>query len=264
MPALPQEISVAQLQRDFAEAILSGDHPIPRDIRQASGPAHASRFGVYRNNVVAGLIRAVAARYPVVRKLLWDEAFDRAALLYVMSQPPRSPVLLHYGDTFPRFLRDTGACAAANYLADIAELESARTRAYHAADATPLSRDSLAAISPEDWPELRLALHPSLSLLQSDFPVVSIWHANLHANDNALGVWRAECALVARPHLDVEVRPVSAAVHRFFAALVEGRTVGAAIEQASERPGFDLAECFDSLIGMELAVGIERPMPTTN
>src|SRR5260221_8164173 len=103
--ALPLESGLAQLQRDFAEAILSGDAPIPATVRQASGPAYASRFGVYRNNVIAGLINAVAARYPVVRKLLWDDAFNRTAQLSVTAEPPRSPVMSEYGDSFPQFLR---------------------------------------------------------------------------------------------------------------------------------------------------------------
>ena len=75
MIALAVENGLAQLQRAFADAIFFDDAPIPATIRAASGRAHASRFGVYRNNVIAGLIKAVAARYPVVRKLLWDDAF---------------------------------------------------------------------------------------------------------------------------------------------------------------------------------------------
>ena len=149
-----------------------------------------------------------------MRKLLWDDAFDRAAHLFVTSEPPRSPVLLEYGDSFPQFLRGIGRCAAADYLADIAELEAARTRAYHAADATPLSRDAFAALAPEDLPDLRVTLHPSLTLLRSRFPVVSIWEANRQdreeGNDNMLREWKPECALIARPHLQVEVWRLSA------------------------------------------------------
>src|SRR4051812_15854947 len=105
MLTLALESASMQLQRTFAEAILSGDAPIPAAIRDASGAAHVSRFDVYRNNVVASLINAVSARYPVVRKLLWDDAFNRAAHRYVVSEPPRSPVLMEYGATFPQFLR---------------------------------------------------------------------------------------------------------------------------------------------------------------
>ncbi len=121
MLALSLESPPMRLQRTFAEAILSGDAPIPATIREASGPAHASRFSVYRNNVIAGLINAVSARYPVVRKLLWDDAFNRVAHQYVVSEPPRSPVLLQYGESFPQFLRGIGQGAAANYLADVAK-----------------------------------------------------------------------------------------------------------------------------------------------
>jgi len=262
MLAMPLESSPVRLQRTFAEALLSGDAPIPATIRQASGPAHVSRFSVYRNNVIASLINAVSARYPVVRKLLWDDAFNRVAHQYVVSEPPRSPVLLEYGVTFPKFLRGMGQGAAADYLADVAEIESARTCAYHAADAASLSRDAFDAIPPDEWPELRIVLHPSLTVLKSDFPAVSIWQANLYANDNTLGAWKSECALIARPRLQVEVRVVSTGAYEFIAALADGETIGAAILRASGKvPEFDLAECFNVLISTGIVVGFLLPQP---
>ncbi|AMN45031.1 HvfC/BufC N-terminal domain-containing protein [Rhodoplanes sp. Z2-YC6860] len=250
MIALSIESGHAQLQRDFAEAILFDDAPIPATIRSASGPAHASRFGVYRNNVISGLINALAARYPVTRKLLWDDAFHAVARRYVATEPPRSPVMFEYGDGFPQFLREIGRSTASDYLADVAELEAARTRAYHAADATPLPREAFAAIAPEDLPELRLTLHPSVVLLASRFPVVSIWEANRSENDNMLRTWRPECALIARPYGQVEVRPLSVAVHAFVAALADGCTLDTAIAKGGS--DFDLAEGFATLISAEI------------
>src|ERR1051326_1630472 len=134
MIALTVENGHAQLQRAFAEAVLFDDAPIPATIRSATGASHASRFGVYRNNVFAGLINALAARYPVTRKLLWDDAFNHVARLYASAEPPRSPMMFESGDSFPQFLRRIGHGAASDALADVAELEAARTRAYHAAD----------------------------------------------------------------------------------------------------------------------------------
>jgi hypothetical protein len=269
MIALSVESGHAQLARSFAEAILWSDAPIPATVRAASGPAHASRFGVYRNNVVAGLINAIAARYPVVRKLLWDDAFNRAAHLYVTSEPPRSPVMLEYGDGFPQFLRNIGQCAASDYLADVAELEAARTRAYHAADAEPLPGDAFAALAPEDLTDLRVTLHPSVTLLKSRFPVVRIWEDNRQENDqdndNAVSPWKPECALVARPHGQVEVWPLSAGAHAFMTALSEGRTIGSAIAHGMANvPDFDLAECFNALIAVVTALELSEPRPDTH
>ena len=109
MITIAVENGLALFQSAFADAILFDHAPIPATVRVGSGRAHASRFSVYRNNVIASLIKAVAARYPVVRKLLWDDTFNQIAHLYVTAEPPRSPVLLAYGDSFPQFLRSDRA-----------------------------------------------------------------------------------------------------------------------------------------------------------
>jgi hypothetical protein len=94
MLALSLESGYAQLQRGFAEALLFDDAAIPAAIRIASGAASESRFCVYRNNVLASLINALRSRYPVTRKLLWPDTFDAIARLYILTEPPRSAVLL--------------------------------------------------------------------------------------------------------------------------------------------------------------------------
>jgi hypothetical protein len=262
MSKFAPESSSMELQQSFAEAVLSGDAPIPATVRSASGQAYASRFGVYRNNVIAGLINAVSARYAVVRRMLWDDAFERVAHQYVVAEPPRSPVLLDYGATFPQFLRAIGRGAAANYLADVAEIESARTRAYHAADVAPLTRDAFSAVSLADWPELRVVLHPSVTLLKSEFPVVSVWQAKLYANDNAIEAWKPECALIARPHLQVETQIIPSGVHAFIGSLADGHTIGASIAVAAAlAPRFDLSDCFNVLISAGIVAGLERHLP---
>jgi hypothetical protein len=268
MLALTLDDGLTQLQAAFADAVFFDHAPIPATIRDASGEAHASRFAVYRNNVFAGLINAIGARYPVVKKLLSDNGFNRVAQMYVSAEPPRSPVLLEYGESFPQFLRSVGHSISADYLADVAELESARTRAYHAADAIPVARDSFSRLATDEIPGLRLALHPSVQLLKSHFPVVSIWEANLHANDNALNLWQPECALIARPRLEVEVRRLTPGAYEFVSALAEGCSVGEALDRGTANvPKFDLTECFETLISADITVALEsddsRKLSTT-
>lgn len=258
MIALPIEEGFARLQHSFAQAIFFDDVAIPATIRAATGPASTSRFGVYRNNVIAGLMKAVGARYPVVRKLLWDDAFNHVAKLYVTMEPPRSPVLLGYGESFPGFLRKISEGVAGDYVADIAELEAARTRAYHAEDAIPVGQDSFARLTSDQLTNMQIKLHPSVTVLKSRFPIVSVWQANLYANDNTIDAWRAESALIARPRLNVEVRRLSPGEYEFFGALSAGQTVGSAVALAmSEAPDFDLAACFATLISAQVVVGLE-------
>jgi hypothetical protein len=255
----PVETDLARLQRSFAEAILFDDQPIPLTIRAASGVAAASRFGVYRNNVIAGLSNAIAARYPVVRRLLSPETFSVIARMYATAEPPRSPLLMLFGDTFPQFLRRIGDGPPTEYVADIAELEAARTRAYHAADMAPVSGADLAQLDPEEIHDLKLIFHPSLSLLRSRFPIVTVWETNTAGADALITQWRHEAALVARPDLDVEVWRLSLGAYEFLAAMVNGHTIGSAAAHASALEStFALAESFEILVAAQIIVGIER------
>jgi hypothetical protein len=258
MLALAFESGLRDLQRGFAEAIFSQDAPIPATVRKASGKACLSRFGVYRNNVVASLIGAIGSRYPACRAILWPETFDGAARLYIMSEPPRSPVMLHYGDSFPSFLRRIGDGAATDYAADLAELETARVRAYHAADAEPLQIEAFRRLREDAWPGLRMRLHPSATLLQSRFPIVSAWEAAIRGANGEDVAWRPEAALIARPGNDVEVRMLPPGGFAFFTALGQGQTVAEAAERAAQvDPAFDLAACLGVLMSSGVVIGVQ-------
>jgi hypothetical protein len=258
MLALAFENGLIELQRSFAEAIFCHDAPIPATVRKASGNACVSRFGVYRNNVIASLIGAIGSRYPACRKLMWPDTFDGAAHLYVRSEPPRSPVLLHYGDSFPSFLRRIGDGAAADYVADIAELETARVRAYHAVDASSVSVDAFRQIPGESLTEMRMRLHPSVSLLQSRFPIVSSWEAAIRDDDDGDIAWRPQAALIARPDSDVEVRELPLGGFAFFTAIAEGQTVNVSAGLAARQDAaFDLAACLGMMISAGIVIGLD-------
>jgi len=90
------------------------------------------------------LIGALADTFPVTRELVGAPFFDAMARCFIDAEPPRSPVLTEHGDTFPEFVSAFPPAAGLPYLPDLARLELARVRAYHAADATALGADALA------------------------------------------------------------------------------------------------------------------------
>jgi hypothetical protein len=246
----PMIDTFAELQHSFAAAILGQPAELP--IRAATAARVASGLAVYRNNVMSGLIKVVAARFPAVRRLLGEDCFLESVRRCIAAEPPRSPLLLVYGDGFPQFLRSIGGDAC---IADIADLEVARGKAYHAADAVSLPPQAFAAIPAERLAGLRLAFHPSVSLLQSRFPIVSLWHANREAGDVALPRVRPEAALIARPMLEVEVWNLPPGGCAFLTALRRGATMAEAAEAAMvAAPDFDLA--------VNLAVLIEAGVVT--
>ncbi len=188
------------------------------------------------NDVVDDPVLAMSMRFPVTCRLVGEDSFDAAVRGFVAAKPHGS----HHGIAFPQFLRRLGRDACFSYVADIAELEAARDRACYAAEASPLSAAVFAAIPRERLSDLRLSFHPSVGLIQSIFPIVSVWQANQNTEQMALREWRTEAALVARPVLDVEVWRLPPGGFRFFTELSRGSTIARSAESAEQAPGCDL------------------------
>lgn len=245
------------VQDEFADALLSAAVPVPSSLKGASVRRADRRFAVYRNNVAVSLIDALGARFPVVKRLVGDEFFSAMANAFVLREPPVSPLLIHYGDTFPAFIEAFDAAKPLPYLADVARLEYARGRAYHAADAEPLPRAAFAALPPGRIGSARVILHPSVGVVASSYPVLSIWEVNQDRAVRAVPHWGAEAAVVARPFLEVETRRLLPGTDIFLLALQAGSTIAEAVEHAmAATPEFNPSDGLAVLIGAHLAVGL--------
>lgn len=248
----------AAIQSRFAQALLDRDQSVPAGLTSHSGPRPARRFSVYRDNVAVGLIRALAVRFPATERIVGEEFFAAMAHAFIGRHPPRSPLLLRYGEDFPNFIERFEPAAGLPYLPDVTRLEMARGKAYHAADQAPLDTSVLAAFPAERLPGLGFVLHPSAALVRSPHPIVTIWAMNTGELPLApIEDWIGEDALVIRPHLTVLVQRLPAGGAAFLDALASGRPLGSAAEAAfAETAGFDLTQSLAGLIGAGAIVGV--------
>jgi hypothetical protein len=252
-------IALADFQQSFAAAVLDVAAPPPASGRARCGNV-ARRFDNYRRRIAANLVETLAKRYPVTRRLVGPDSFAGMARLYAIHNPPHSPVLLGYGGAFPDFIRSLGRMPSIEYLADICELEAALSRAYHAADATPLPVDVFSRLGPDFLEDLVVSFHPSASLVTSRFPVVSIWEANRTDDEDRLVTrWAAEAALVARPDDSVQISLLPAGGSALLKALMKGATLAEATRiAASETADFDLTANLETLIGARVCIGLDN------
>jgi len=250
-------VTPASFEPSVAAALLDPGLPVPHGIVSDNAPSVNRRFAVHRNNMVAGLIDALEARFAAVAKIVGKEFFVAMARAFVQERPPRSPLLAAYGDEFADFIGAFEPAHELPYLADVARIEAARTRAYHAAEASPLGVSALAQLDAKTLSGLRVDLHPSLEIVRSAYPVVTIWAMNSAAQKlEPIEVWNAEDALIVRPYLDVEVRLLPAGGAAFFHALAEGRSLGTAADAAlADDAAFDLTGTLAALIGWGIASG---------
>lgn len=257
-------LAFVEEQTAFASSLLWREDGLPPGITSHSSPTPVKRFNVYRNNVFASLSETLAARFPVVERLVGEEFFQAMAREFVSRHPPRSAVLIEYGAAFPAFLKAFEPVAALPYLPDVARLELTCNAAYHAADATPLGGAALAAIPAEAIGEAVLHLHPSVQVVASDYPIVSIWETNTHDEDvRSIGPDApGETALVVRQALDVLVLRLDKGAAAFVASIAEGRTLNEAVESAFQAEAdFSLPATLAALLESDALSGVSFSPP---
>ncbi len=258
-------MQLAERQRGFAAAILDPARPMPDGLVGPDGEPGPKRFAVYRNNVVVGLTETLKDAFPAVHRIVGADFFRAMARAYVMVEPPRSPILLDYGAGFPDFIRQFEPAAVLPYLADVARIERAWTEAYHAPEASPIDPTAFMAIAPDQLPSARLMLHPSLRVVRSRFPALTIWQMNVADGVPAPVDLAAdgEDVLVVRPSADVEVRSIPNGSLEFIQALADGKSVLAALEAALiANSHFDLSANLSDLMRAGAVVGY-RAAPDT-
>ena len=240
---------LADRQRSFGAALLDNRLPAPPGLVGPDGLPSLRRFSVYRNNVMVGLIDALANAFPVLRRLVGDEFFRAMAGVYARAEPPDSPILLAYGAGFPAFVALFPPLAHMPWLADVAKLERAWTEAYHAADAFPADVAPLLALPPAALGVLRFCLHPSLRLVRSAHPVLTIWAMNQPGQvPAAMPMDQPQDVLILRPVAEVQVIRLDPGVAAFLAGIQAGSPLSdAATSGFLATPRFDLAKALSAL-----------------
>ena len=120
-------------------------------------------------------------------------------------------------------------------------MERALIEVFHAADASALDAERMRAIAPENWPSLKLGLHPAIEILQLEWKVPEVLRAvergeepRTPVRDNLnVMVWRRR-NLVHYRELDGAERELLAAIAReiSFAEMCEMIASGVDAEAA--------------------------------
>ena len=198
----------------------------------------AARLNVYRNTMIASLTTALRLSYPAVHRLVGAAFFESAAQIFIAAQPPQGACLDDYDPGFADFLAEFAPAAALPYLAGVARLDWAVSRALHAPDAAALDPGDLAALDPRDHDRLRLVPHPSVSLVCADHPVDAIWRAVLARDDAAmaaidLGAGPVRLLVQRRDH-GPEITRLDEGAWRVTSRLCAGRSLPDALDAGAE------------------------------
>lgn len=162
--------ALADAQRRFMRAIFGLDE------------ADAG-MRVHRSSVMANYAGALAATYPVVRRLVGDEFFAAMAARFAREVPSTSGDLADYGAGLAAFLAAHPSAASLAYLPDVARLEWACHESARAPAAADFDFEALARVPAARRASLRLTLDPSVRLVRSPHAIAAIHAANQPGRD---------------------------------------------------------------------------------
>lgn len=244
--------SLRERQREFSGALFAGGAP-PFLVGQETG------FRVYRNNVLHNLGEALAAVYPVVRRVVGAEYFAGAARRFALHAPSTSGDIHDYGEGYAEFLRELPGAAELLYLPDLARLEWALHRVFHAADRPALNPARIRAALEADDGAIALGLNPACRALAARYPVQRIWHAHQGPGDPPPLEIAPEVTflLVARRGDETFIEPLSTPEFAVLHALARGEALDYALGDAA---GLDPDADLQALLVRRLADGtlVER------
>ena len=239
-------------QSQFAAALLNNKAPVPEGVVDPQGRPAGRRFDVYRNNVIVSLSKALAAAYPVVEKLVGPAFFGAMANVYVRANPPKTPLMIHYGAEFPDWVATFPPAASLPYLPDIARLERARRKTYHAADSQPADPALLGTLRDDELARARFHFLDAMHIVASPYPIFSIWKKNM--DDPALILPKTgEIVLIARPVDDLEMRLITPQVATFLGHLLH-TNLGDSLDKMDE--DFDFASTLGGILSARLLTNI--------
>lgn len=196
----------------------------------------------YRANAAALAERALAAAYPTIAALLGAESFAAMARDHWQQHPPERGDVAEWGAHLPDFIARQPSLAEEPYLPDSARLDWAVHQASRAGnlDGPPHHIERLAEIDPA---QLSLTLAPGAALIDSRWPIASIWQAHqqqdaqrFDAVRQAFAMQRGESAWVVREGWTVRVKAVDDPSAAFMRAVLAGGCLADALDAAG--PGF--------------------------
>ena len=220
------------------------------------------RLEVYAGMYFFRLLDCLAEDFPAVHDVVGHESFHTLVRDYLERHPSTSRSVRPLGRFLGQFLDGHSLGAEHPYVADLARFEWALLEAFDARDAEPLPPERLKSVPADQWPGLRLALAPSLRIVEARAPVQEVWGAvtagqappRVECRPTVLRVWREGLRVFHRVIGDVELAALRAIERGAgFAATCEAASALVGEDQAA----VEVARLLERWLADQLIVGAE-------
>ena len=175
------KLPLASLQQKLIKYLVDDDATVAANIMEQIED-HGSisrdvRLHIYKNAYQARLKETIENDHEMLGFYLGDDLFDQMVLGYLNAYPSDNTSLRHFADKLPLFLANYTPFKDHPIISELAHFERLLMVAFDAADAERFTRNLLANIPPEQWPDLVFRFHPSVQLARFQYNSVETWQA---------------------------------------------------------------------------------------
>lgn len=235
------------IQQAFFRAVYKNEFSLSEQIKDAKNLNGESRLKVYQSSILGIQTDALAAVYPVIKKLVGDEFFLAMGKAYLRKYFSPSGDLHNLGGQMADFLQDFEPAKSLSYLPDVAKLEWVWHRIFHAADEDILDFNELAKIPAEQHGALQFYLRGGARLMASSYPVHRIWNVNQDDYTGEESIDLSEGGvqlLITRNGYEIEIHQLNDDEWKFLQLVQLGVSLSGITEKVPELPlGELLPQC---------------------
>ena len=170
----------------------------------------SEQLAIYRRSIFGGLQKALDAIYPVCRQLVGEAFFEAMCLRYIRQTPSVSRDINLYGRSLIEFTEAFSPAKSLPYLPDVMRLEWAWHHALQYEDEPVAPLQDLLELPDNKLLDTCLVVPKTVTLIDSDYPVLHIWQVNqpdytgdqkvnLEEGEQRLRVYRQQARLIIEP-----------------------------------------------------------------
>ena len=241
-------LTLNELQRWFLDRV-TGPHrtknrapavvPTPaRDVAQVIRPSATltaeERMNIYAEQYILRLFGIARDRHPVLYHLLGEAEFEAMVTDYLSRFPPYGYTLNNLCNSMPYYVERYLEHEEHALLCQVAQLERAISDAFDTYVVGRVAAEDLAAVSAEQWPDVRFLLDPSVRLMEFDYDVIGMYDAVKEDTPLPARTPKKTWVAVWRNNGLVWRQSISRTRHAILSAFAARETVAVALERASE------------------------------
>lgn len=226
-----------------------------------------SGVNIYRRNLLATAIRALEISYPTIFSLLGSDGMKALAANYLQVNFLHSGDWGEWGRHLPEWILLQPELSDLPYLSDVAKLDWFCHIVERSKDPSE-DIDSILLLAAVDPGKLHLKPTTCFAVLSTDFPVLEIWKAHysteaekpywLNLANKPLGNNESQYLLISRDHWRAHPKKIQHSQYLFIQALLQGETIGAALEIIQNNPRCTEHEWLPDALKLCIEIGLNH------